>query len=179
MKVFNVILGVFAFFGAFYCIFRPGITFLSSGWVVAILLVAWGLCSLFSHFSNKKAEKSKSGMLLGILGIIGGLTVSVFCLLNDFRIMTGIIDAISLIVLWVWMFLSGIDSIATAVRIKKNTQSKWWIFTLIMGILLLLGVVYGLFHALFMMRLAGFLIGYMLIAYGVRLIASAFESTEE
>ncbi len=179
MKVFNVILGVFALFGASFCIFFPGLTFLNTGWVVSILLACWGICSLFTFVSNKKAEKSKSGMILGIIGLAVGIALATLCLLNDFKIMTVLTDAIILCVLCAWMFISGVDSIVTAVRMKNAGGSKWWIFTLIMGILILLGAVYGCFHAALFVFVEAFVVGWFLAGYGVRLIASVFESSEE
>ncbi len=179
MKVFNVILGVFALFGASFCIFFPGLTFLNTGWVLSALLAGWGICSLFNFFSNKKAQKSKGGMILGIIAIVAGLTLATFCLLNDFRVMTILTDAIILCVLCAWMFISGANSILTAVKIKKAGTSKMWIFSLIMGILVLLGAVYGCFHVAFFVYVEAFVVGYFLVAYGIRLIASVFEAPEE
>ncbi len=182
MKVFNVILGVFALFGASYCILFPGRTFLTSGWVVTMLLAAWGICAVFSFFTGKKeGKKSKSEMILGILGIVMGIAAAVITLLGIFMapvFTTLLVDMIMLAMFCIWLFASGIDSVVAAFRIKKITGSKWWIFTLIMGILILLGAIYGVFHGIFLAQVMGLGIGYMLICYGVRLIASAFENND-
>lgn len=182
MKVFNVILGVFALFGASYCILFPGKTFLTSGWVVTMLLAVWGICAVFSFFTEKKEGKSsKSEMILGILGIVMGIAAATITLLGIFMapiFTTLLVDMTMLLMFCLWLFISGIDSIVAAIRIKKTTGSKWWIFTLVMGILVLLGAVYGLFHGIFLAQMIGLGIGYLLICYGVRLIASAFENND-
>ena len=177
MKVFNCILGVFAIFSSIYCIFWPGITFLNTGWIITILLGVWGFCAIFSYFSVPKEErKTKSKAAMGTAGLVAGIAAAVVSVLAIF--MPQIMVMFDVIILWLfvgWLILSGIMSIVGAVGVKKTTESKSWILTLILGILVLLAGIYGIFNLFVMAQAAGLLIGVYLMVYGVRLFCSVFE----
>ncbi len=177
MKVFNCILGVFAILGAIYCICFPGVTFLNTGWIITVLLGAWGFCAIFDYFSNSnEAEKSKSRAGMGTLGLIAGIAAAVISVLSIFSVVPlAIIDTIMLYLFAGWFIISGVMSISGAFRVKKTTSSKSWVLTLILGILVLLAGIYGCFHPLLMARTEGLLIGIYLMTYGIRLICSPFE----
>lgn len=64
MKVFNCIFGVLSILGAVYCMFFPGISFLNTGWIVAILLGVYGMSSIFGYFSSSTTEKKVTESLL-------------------------------------------------------------------------------------------------------------------
>lgn len=176
MKVFNCIFGILAIIGAIYSIFYPGITFLNSGWIVAILLGVWGICAIFDYASKRKqANKSKSEAVMGILSLIGGIVaavISVFAIfIPSVRI---ILDIIILYMLSGWFIISGITSIVDSLNAGK-ANSKSWILTMICGILISLAGFYGIFHLIFIAQTIGFIIGILLMVYGVRLIISVFE----
>lgn len=176
MKIFNCILGIFAVFASVYCIFYPGITFLNSGWIVTVLLGAWGICAIFDYATNRKdGEKSKSEAAMGTLGLIAGIAAAVFSVLALF--LPGIramLDVIILCMFAAWLIISGISSIAISFKIKK-TGSKRWILSLILGIIVLLAGIYGIFHLVFVAETIGLLIGMLLMTYGLRLVFSVFE----
>lgn len=176
MKVFNCIFGIFSIIASIYCIFYPGITFLNTGWIVTILLGVWGICSIVDYVAKRKKEdKSKSEAAMGVLGLIAGITAAVISVLAMF--MPGIrliLDVIILCVLLFWFIISGITSVALSLKIKKS-GSKSWVLTLICGILIVLAGIYGIFHLFFAAQTIGFLIGILLMIYGIRLVISIFE----
>lgn len=176
MKVFNCILGVFSIIGAVYCIFFPGVTFLNSGWIMAVLLGAWGICAIFDFVTNrKKAEKSKSEAVMGVLGLVSGIAAAVISVLAMFmpaiRLM---LDIFILGIFSGWLIVSGISSIIRSFAGKK-AGGKSWIATLIWGILVLISGIYGVFHLIFLARTLGLLMGILLMVYGVRLVCTVFE----
>ncbi len=180
MKIFNCIIGIFAIFASVYCIFYPGITFLNSGWIVTVLLGAWGICAIFDYATNhNKEEKPKSEAAIGTLGLVLGIVAAVFSVLALFlpgiRVM---LDIIILCMFAAWLLVSGINSIIVSFSIKK-TGSKRWILTLILGIIVLLGGLYGIFNLVFVAQTIGLLIGMLLMTYGLRLILSVFEKTDK
>ncbi len=180
MKVFNFILGLFAIFGAIYCMFYPGLTFLSSGWIVAMLLGVYGICSIFEYFANPERKEKKNGGLVagGVLGLILGIAsavLSVFALFN-----AGIRASLDLTILFMfafWLIFSGIASVCNSIALKKK-GGKMWIFTLILGVVVILTGIYGAIHPLFTALSIGYIIGIELMIYGVRLIMSLFEKSE-
>lgn len=175
MKVFNCILGLFSILGAVYCIFYPGLTFLSTGWLITILLGAMGICSIFEFATSSDKKENKSLAANGIVGLILGIGAAVISVLGIFSpLIRGSLDLIILMLFAFWLFYSGVASIAKSVSLKKN-GGKMWILTLILGILVLLTGIYGALHPVFTMVTIGYIIGLELIIYGVRLIASIFE----
>lgn len=175
MKVFNCILGLFSILGAVYCIFYPGLTFLSTGWLITILLGAMGICSIFEFATSSDKKENKSLAANGIVGLILGIGAAVISVLGIFSpLIRGSLDLIILLLFAFWLFYSGVASIAKSVSLKKN-GGKMWILTLILGILVLLTGIYGALHPVFTMVTIGYIIGLELIIYGVRLIASIFE----
>ncbi|MCQ4022571.1 MULTISPECIES: DUF308 domain-containing protein [unclassified Ruminococcus] len=178
MKVFNCIFGIFSIFAAIYCIFFPGLTFLNSGWIVTVLLGAWGICAIFDYASNKSSGKSKSEAAVGTLGLVAGIAAAVLSVVSLF--IPGIrllLDTFILCIFAGWLFVSGINSIADSFKVKK-TGSKSWILSLILGILVLLAAIYGIFNLIFLAQTLGLVIGFMLMTYGIRLIMSVFEKTD-
>lgn len=178
MKTFNCILGGFSILGAIYCMFFPGATFLSSGLIVAILLGMLGICSIFEFATNRSqsADKRKNLIAGGVFQLIFGIAAAVMMVLAMFvPAVRAILDVTILVVFVCWMVFAGVSGIFKAVALKKATQSKIWIFTLIMSILLIVTGLYGITHLAYAAFAIGYMIGIELMVYGVRLIMSAFE----
>ncbi len=181
MKTFNCILGGFSIFGAVYCMFFPGATFLSSSLIVAILLGVMGICSIF-EFATNKAEKNTEGRKKlaanGVIQLIFGIGAAVLSVLAMFiPWVRAMLDIMILIMFVCWMIYAGIAGIFGAVAVKK-LGSKIWVFSLIMNILLIVTGLYAATHLLYAAFAIGYMIGVALLVYGVRLIMSAFEKHE-
>lgn len=180
MKIFNCILGVFSILGAVYCIFFPGITFLNAGWIAAILLGFYGICSIFEYFSNPAREEKKNGGLIanGVIGLIIGIASAVISVLALFNIgVRAFLDVTILLMFAFWLVYSGIASVVTAIMQKKN-GGKMWGLTLALGIAVILTGFYGATHLLFAAFSIGYMIGFELMVYGVRLVMSVFENNK-
>lgn len=67
MKVINGIVGVLSIFGAIYCLFFPGLSFINAGWVITAILGIFGICSIIFYFTKKKIYKNL--MIEGIHGV--------------------------------------------------------------------------------------------------------------
>ncbi len=176
VKVLNCIFGIFSIIASIFCIFYPGLTFLNSGWLVTILLGIWGICLIIDYVSNrKKGNKSKSEVAFGVLGLVTGIAAAVVSVLAMF--MPGIrliFDVIILCVFSLWLIVSGITSVVTSFKVRKS-GIKSWLLTLILGIIILIAGIYGIFHLIFVAQTIGLLIGIYMMIYGVRLILSLFE----
>lgn len=178
MKVFNAILGIFAIFAAIYCIWFPGVFFLESGWIVTMLLAAWGACALFEAISKRATKKTegKWTFVSAILAILGAIAAAIICLLAISRPRLSLtLDLAVLIVFVTWMIVSGILSIINAVTVGKKAEGKKWIWGLVLGILSVLAGLYGIFHILVLAKTIGLLLGALMMVYGIRLLSSLFE----
>ncbi|MDO5124333.1 MAG: DUF308 domain-containing protein [Eubacteriales bacterium] len=181
MKTFNCILGVFSILGAVYCMFFPGVTFLNTGWIAAILLGVYGICSIFEYFSNpaRKEKKNNSGLISdGVIGLIIGIGSAVLSVIALFSTgIRAILDVTILLLFAFWLVYSGVAGIIGAVMRKKNGGKMWWL-SLVLGIILILSGVYGATHPLIAAFSVGYMVGIELMIYGVRLIMSVFENNE-
>lgn len=174
MKVFNCILGVFSILGAVYCIFFPGMSFLHTGWILTMLLGGWGLCAIFDYAQNKK-DKSKTEIVAGVISLIVGIGAAAVSIIGIF--VPAVRLMVDVIILWAligWFLCTGVTSIIGAIAAKKM-ESKTWVLTLILGIITVIGAVYGLFHLIIFAKAIGYMIGAMLLFYGIRLFCTLGE----
>jgi len=178
MKALNCIFGIFSVIAAILFFFHPGISFLNTGWIVAALLGAWGICAILNFVSNrKKGEESPGEAVMGVLGLVAGIAsaaVSVLALFSPRIRIT--LDIIVLYVFAGWLIVNGIGSIAASYKVKKE-GFKGWIFTMILGIVVLIAGIYGIFHLISASQTMGYMIGILLMTYGIRMILSVFEGT--
>lgn len=177
MKLFNFILGLFAIMGSVYSIFYPGMSFLSAGWMIAVLLGVWGIAAIMNYFSRPKEQKpSGTQAVFGVIGLIAGIVAAILSITALFSTRVSLILDVTVIGMFCgWMILNGISSILTALTIGKKIGSKTWGLTLVLGIIMLIGGIYGCGHLFFMARTMGLIFGWLLLAYGIRLIASLLE----
>lgn len=180
MKVINGIIGVLSIFGALYCLFFPGLSFINIGWVITTILGIFGICSIIFYFTKKKIYKNL--MIEGIHGVFGlvvGIAAAVVSMLAIFVPgIQAVLDLIILVIFTVWMIIDGISSIAESFVMKKASTSKSWILALVLGIIMLILGIYGICNLIFAIRFIGITIGIMLMSYGIKLIASLFEKDE-
>ncbi len=176
MKVFNCVFGVISIIAAIYCIFYPGVAFLNSGWIVAVLLGVWGICAIADYMAKRKKEdKSKTEAAMGVLGLVAGIAAAVVSILALFiPSIRMLLDIIILSIFAGWLIISGITSAAVSFKTRK-AGSKRWVLTLVCGILVLLAGIYGVFHLIFVAQTIGILIGILLMIYGIRLVLSVVE----
>ena len=180
MKIFNCILGIFSFFAAFYCFGHPlGWFFANVGWVVAAILCVVGICSIF-EYSRKK--QNKEFIVNGVMGLVFGIAAIVISLfiLFDFKAQL-FTDAVILVLFAIWIVYVGIESIGKSIKVKKEGAKSWW-WTLILGILCIIG---GFFAGTHLIQTAiglsfgiSVFFGTCFTVYGVRLIGSIFEKAE-
>lgn len=180
MKIFNSIIGVLSILSGVYCIFYPGLTFINSGWIVAVLLGVWGIFSIVDYVANRKnAQKNKREAAMGAVGLVVGILAAVISILALFTpAVRAMLDITILGVFAGWLIIDGISSIISAVK-AKGMGGKLWIVSLICGIVVALAGIYGIFHLLFIAQTIGLLIGILLMVYGIGLILSVFQKTGE
>lgn len=160
MGVLAIIVGIILAIGGVACMFTPIVTFLAAGYIICIALFVFGVFGLIYAITRKSGAAT---YIVAILAIIVGIV----CLANPGGSL--VISDIILILVAVFLLVSGIFACATAVSVRKENK-KWWL-GLIAGII---GIVVGIICIVspFAEVLAlGILIGLLILAAGIELIA--------
>ena len=161
MRIFSVIFGILLTICGISCIFTPGETFLSSGYMIAILMLVYGIAGLIGAFSTKKFGLS---FVVSIIGTLIGL----FALFRPESTLA--IDAILIYCTACFFVIHGITSIIVSLKLRKLPMGKMWIWGLLTGILALILGIYSFFHPLVTALAIGFLIGFYFIEAGINMI---------
>lgn len=172
MKVFNCIMGIFSLFAAFYCFFMPGISaVMTIGWIVTVLLGVIGFCTIFEYIRNKE---NKNQMINGTVGLILAIGAAVLSTVAVFDLgLRAVFDIIIVVMFALWLVLTGVDSTVNSFSQKKAGIKLWWV-SLAFGVLLILTGMYAGTHLIFATRSLGYVMGFGLTIYGIRLICSVF-----
>ncbi len=173
MKVFNCIMGIFSLFAAFYCFFMPGVSaVMTIGWIVTCLLGVIGFCGIFEYARNKKEKKE---MVNGVIGLILAIGAAVLSTIAMFDVsLRATYDLIVVVMFALWLVISGVDSTVTSFKLKKEGHKSWWL-TLILGILVIIMGMYAGTHLVYATMTLGYVMGFSLTFYGIKLICSVFE----
>ena len=168
MKVITIIIGILLTVGGFFCIFRPGMTFLSTGWMLGLMLVIAGMNMTAAYIPgkgrDKKKDTDKGNLLCGIIISVLGL----------FLIVSGISHAVAdIIILYVFgagMAISGLLKISGGLFQKKRGIREWG-WSLAFGILTICLGVYCFFHPLASAYAIGYILGFIVLMQGFNLIS--------
>ena len=148
--------------GGIACLFSPGMTFLNTGYVIAILLLIYGIVGIINVI-KKRAHPVQ--LVVDILAIIVGV-MAIFRPMN-----TLVIDAILAYLVSAWFVIQGGISIFVSIRAKAYRKNWYW--GLILGIIGLIVGIYSFFHPMVSAITIGILIGIYLIQAGLNMIVLA------
>lgn len=164
MKILSTIMGILLVIGGVYCMLTPGITFLTLGWVLGVLLLISGIELIVCYFGGRKVcIPSAWDLALGILTTV----LAIVILTNNYaQFFTELILAY---MLGVWIVVSGALRIFAAFGLKKLEVSIWWL-SLVVGVLLILAGIYAFFHPIVAAITLGVMAGLYVTVQGVNLI---------
>ena len=174
-KVLSVILGILMIVGGLYCLFTPGLTYLSIGYVVGLSMVLDAIGRFVGWHKARKDGAADGWMLTNaILSAVFG-----FFILNSAALQLGV-DVFIVYYIAVWMVCHGIVVIARAAqlcKIHKNWDTKklgtHWYLPLTIGILMCVFGVLCMFKPIIMASTLGVFIGLGIISAGANLITLA------
>ena len=175
MKLINVIFGAYAIVGSLFCMFWPKASFLNCGWIIAFLLVAWGLCAIAANaMARKDGGYDKVVQAKGIVCLIIGILAIVACILSLTTTLLGVFSlAVILFMITIWVFVEGIITLVSAVGRKK--KGEMWVISLVFGIILIAASLFAIIGWLVNLQDVTFFIGLILMVLGVRLAFGLFD----
>ncbi len=159
MKVVSYILGGLLIVAGIACLFNPGSTVLATGYVMAILLLIYGIVGIINVIMKKTLPifllASIPAAIIGIIAIVRPGTTLVF-------------DAFMAILFAAWFIVQGITTIVIAVQTRRVRRG--WGFSLAIGIISVVVGIYSFVHPTISLVAIGILIGIYLIEAGIDLI---------
>lgn len=173
MKKFLVILmGVLMVIGGIYCLFTPVSTFLTTGYIVGVIIFCDAIGNIVAWFDVKKyVEISGWYLVNGIISLIFGILV-----ILSFK-MQFMVDMFIVYLVAAWVIVLGISRISMALKIKKvmNALPKVfkngrWFWVLLSGILMVLFGILCMFKPIVLSSMLGTFIALFIIFAGSSLI---------
>ncbi len=159
MVVLSIIVGILLMMGGIACLFSPGATFLASGYVVAILLLIYGIVGIV-NVVRKRAHPVM--LIVDILAII----IGIIAIIKPGSTLA--IDVLMTYLLAAWFVVQG--GVSIFVSIKARSYQSGWVFGLILGIIGVLLGIYSFFNPMVSALAIGILIGIYLIEAGLSMI---------
>lgn len=159
MKVLTIILGVLLTICGVICLTSPEATFIETGYVVAIMLLVYGIIGIIAVIARRIRPSF-------LWACIPAVIIGVLALFFPSDRMN--IHIVLVYLLAVWFVFQGVSSIYMAVRYRFFNSG--WVFGLIMGILSIIVGIYTALHPTLGALTIGILVGIYLIEAGIDLI---------
>ncbi len=183
MFILSIILGVFMTVVGFSSMFTPLMTYSIMPWLIAISVMVEGITGFVFWMRNRKEKKAGWLLVSAVLSVVlSGI------LLSDILIQAAV-ELIYAQIFAGWITVTGILTIVEAIRKKKirnaaesassDTASvRYWWVSLILGILLVICGVDGIFNPIGIMITLGMLMSISIAIAGMNMIALAFACRE-
>lgn len=179
MKILSVVLGVILVIGGISCMFTPLATYSALAWVIGftmLLNAMGGICT----YSERKEMGMADGWSLAsaIISMILALV-----LLGSELLQIAVITMIPIIA-GAWIFIDGIVHVISAIKMNRyrktlpqDKRGKFWLVTLIVGIIMVICGIIGFLHPLIITITIGFTLGILMGIYivvsGIKMISVA------
>lgn len=175
-KILSVLFGIMIIVDGVICLALPGLTFLTLGYMIGVGMLLDGIGRIINWYQMDRGTE-QSGWVL--TSAIISLTLGIILMGSDAMQLT--MDAFIVYMAIAWLITLGILRIAHALRIRKMRNDirdfqvgtpfgrNWWI-ALILGILLIVCGIIGMFAPATIIETIGTLIGISIIISGANMI---------
>ena len=171
-RFFVILMGLLMVVGGVYCLFTPVTTFLTTGYIVGVIIFCDAIGNIVAWFNAKKyVEISGWYLANAIISLIFGIII-MLSIGMQFAVDMFIVYAVA-----VWVIMTGISRISMAIRMKqlmnklpKIFNNKKWLGILLFGILMVLFGILCVFKPIVLSSVLGVLIAWFIIFAGASLI---------
>ena len=180
LKIISVIIGILMIAAGLYCVFNPGITYLSIGYAVGVAMILDAAGRFHAWWQLRKTADADGWMLVGaVLSLIFGIVL----VSNSAAQLS--VDVFVAYMAASWILVNAIITVIRsfrARRLHKKLHTRvigkhWWV-SLILGILLCVFAVLSLINPTIVMASIGVFIGLGIIVAGANMIAVAVTQQE-
>ena len=164
MRVFTIISGVLLVLTGLFCFANPGETFLSLAFILGMIMVAssviQGVAYCWGRAGMQNSQKDNNGWILteAIITLILGILVLTSQIAADVAIP---------MVFGMWVMFSGVLRVVTATLIDRSNKRTNFAWTLITGVLCILGGLYAFLNPIIAGLAIAVLLGIMFLLQGI------------
>ena len=164
MRVFTIISGVLLVLTGLFCFANPGETFLSLAFILGMIMVAssviQGGAYCWGRAGMQNSLKDNNGWILteAIITLILGILVLTSQIAADVAIP---------MVFGMWVMFSGVLRVVTATLIDRSNKRTNFAWTLITGVLCILGGLYAFLNPIIAGLAIAVLLGIMFLLQGI------------
>ena len=159
MGILSIILGVILIVGGVFCMFTPFATFLSAGYMIAIMLFIYGIFGIVRFFQKEAgALELVSSILAIIVGVIAIVRPGGTLVLDGF-----VLNMVS-----AWLLVKGLINII--VSIQERNEVKGWGWGVAAGVLSIVAGVLSFMHPTITALTVGIMMGLVFVENGIDMI---------
>jgi len=159
MSILSIILGVLLIIGGVCCMFTPFATFLSAGFIIAIMMFVYGVYGVVRFFNKESGVLELISSILAILvGVIAVVRPGSTLVLDDF-----VLNMVS-----AWLLVKGFINIIVAIRVRDEV--KGWGWGVAAGVLSIIAGVLSFMHPMITALTVGIMMGMFFIENGIDMI---------
>jgi len=159
MSILSIILGILLIIGGVCCMFTPFATFLSAGFIIAIMMFVYGIFGVVRFF-NKECG------VLELISSILGIIVGVIAIVRPGS--TLVIDGFVLNMVAAWLLVKGLINIIVSIQVKN--QIKGWGWGIAAGVLSIIAGVLSFLNPSITALTVGVLMGLFFVENGIDMI---------
>ncbi len=159
MSIISIILGVILIAGGVFCMFTPFATFLSAGYMLAIMLFIYGIFGIVRFFQ-------KEAGVLELIASILAIVVGVIAIVRPGGIL--VMDSFVLNMVSAWLLVKGLINII--VSIQGRDEIKGWGWGVAAGVLSIVAGVLSFLHPGITALTVGIMMGVVFVENGIDMI---------
>ena len=159
MSILSIILGVLLIIGGVCCMFTPFATFLSAGFIIAIMMFVYGVYGVVRFFNKESGVLELISSILAIL-------VGVIAVVRPGS--TLVIDGFVLNMVSAWLVVKGFINIIIFIRARNEV--KGWGWGVAVGVLSVIAGILSFMHPMITALTVGIMMGMFFIENGIDMI---------
>ena len=171
-KFLTILMGILMLAGGIYCLFTPITTYLTTGYVIGVMIFCDAIGNIIAWYEEKKyVEISGWYLANSIISLIFGIALIV-SLRMQFAV-----DMVILYIIAFWVIVLGISRISMAIKMKKLMNelpdifdNSKWLYILLFGILMVAFGVLCIAKPAVLSSMLGVFISILIIVAGASLI---------
>ncbi|MBR1598858.1 MAG: DUF308 domain-containing protein [Lachnospiraceae bacterium] len=175
VKICSVVIGILMIVTGLYCIFNPGITYLSIGYAIGISMILDAFGRFYAWWQLKKEGQADGWMLVGsILSAVFGII-----LITDAAAQLSV-DVFIAYMAAAWILIHAVITVIRALNARKLHKTletrfvgKHWWLGMVIGILMCIFAILSLMNPGVIMASIGIFIGLGVITAGANMIMLA------